>query len=87
MPLDEIGKFQQQVLPLERLDLAPRPLEGAARRGNRAIDVLRIALGNRGKQFTGSGIEGLEGLAGRLYVQEYNDPKTSIDIQGVQTWL
>jgi len=38
--LDEIGELEQQALPLERLDLAPRPFEGAAGGGDRAIDVL-----------------------------------------------
>src|SRR5207253_852687 len=37
---DEVGEFQQQALPFERLDLAPRPFEGAAGGHDRAVDVL-----------------------------------------------
>ena len=62
--LDEVGELEQQVLPLERLDLAPRPFEGAASGGDRAVDVLRVALGDRRQQFAGGGIVGLEALAG-----------------------
>src|SRR6185437_16383141 len=49
--LDEIGELEQHVLPLERLDLAPGPLEGTPGGGNRAIDVLGITLGHRCEQF------------------------------------
>ncbi len=62
--LDEIGELEQQGLPLERLDLAPRSLEGAAGRGDRAVDVLGIALGDGGEQFAGRRIMRLEFLAG-----------------------
>ena len=44
--LDEIGELEQQRLPLKWLDLAPRPFEGAARGGDRAVDILGIALGD-----------------------------------------
>ena len=62
--LDEIGELEQQRLALERLDLAPRSFEGAARGGDRAVDVLGIALGDRGQQLAGGRIVGLEALAG-----------------------
>ena len=62
--LDQIGELQQQRLPFERLDLAPRPFEGAARRRHRAVDILGIALGDGREQFAGGGIVGLEALAG-----------------------
>ncbi|MEA2869466.1 MAG: hypothetical protein QOE39_4181, partial [Bradyrhizobium sp.] len=62
--LDEIGELEQQVLPLERLDLAPWSFEGAARRGNRAVDVFRVAFGNGREQFAGGGVVRLEALAG-----------------------
>ncbi len=62
--LDQIGELQEHVLPLERLCLAPRSFEGAARGGDRAVDVLRITLGDGREQFAGCGVEGLELLAG-----------------------
>ena len=63
MLLDEIGEFQKQVLPLERLDLAPRSLEGATGGGNGAIDIFGIAFGDGRKYLTGRRIERLELLA------------------------
>ena len=45
MLLNQIGKLQQQALPLVRLELAPRSFECPACGGDRAIDVLGIALG------------------------------------------
>ncbi len=62
--LDQFGELEQHVLPLERLDLAPRALEGAARRRDRAVDVLGIALGDGREQLAGGGIVGFEFLAG-----------------------
>ncbi|MGY4422769.1 hypothetical protein ACVWY2_005218 [Bradyrhizobium sp. JR6.1] len=50
--------------PLERLHLAPGPFERAARRCNGTVDVLGIALGDGGEQFTGCGVMGFECLAG-----------------------
>jgi hypothetical protein len=63
--LDEVGEFQQQALPLIRLDLAPRTLECAAGGGDRAVDVLGVALGHRRQQLAGRGVMRLEFLAGR----------------------
>ncbi|MGY4433468.1 hypothetical protein ACVWWO_005945 [Bradyrhizobium sp. F1.13.1] len=62
--LDEVGKLQQQVLPLERLDLAPGPFEGAASGSDRTVDIFLVALGNGCEQFAGRGVMGLEALAG-----------------------
>jgi hypothetical protein len=62
--LDEIGEFQKQALPLERLDLAPGTFEGAASRDNRAVDILGVAFGHGRQQFTCRGIKRLEFLAG-----------------------
>ncbi|MHC2305161.1 hypothetical protein ACVIJ1_001631 [Bradyrhizobium elkanii] len=61
---DEFGELEQHVLPLERLHLAPGPFERAARRRDRTVDVLGIALGDRREQLTGGGIMRLEFLAG-----------------------
>ena len=61
--LDEVGELEQQVLPLERLDLAPGPFEGAAGGGDRAVDVFLVALGDGCEQFAGGGVVGLEALA------------------------
>ena len=63
--LDEVGEPEQHALPLEWLHLAPRPLEGAARGGDRAVDVLGVALGDDGEQFAGGRIARLELLARR----------------------
>jgi hypothetical protein len=62
--LDEIGQFEQQVLPLKGLDLAPWPFEGAAGGRDRAVDILGIALGDGGEQFSGGRVVRLEALAG-----------------------
>src|SRR6185436_21017149 len=62
--LDEIGKLQQQRLPLEWLDLAPRPLERPAGGGDRTVDILDIAFGDGRQQLAGGGIMRLEFLAG-----------------------
>ncbi|MGY2939174.1 hypothetical protein ACVWZ6_008776 [Bradyrhizobium sp. GM6.1] len=61
--LDEVGKLQEQILPLERLDLAPGPFEGAASGSNCAIDIFLVALGHCCEQFAGRGVVGLEALA------------------------
>jgi hypothetical protein len=65
MTLDQIGKLQQQRLALIRLELAPRPFERLARRGDGPIDVLRVALGHGGEEFAGRWVAALEGLARR----------------------
>jgi hypothetical protein len=51
-------------ITLKWLDLAPRSFESPAGRRDRAVDVLGIALGNGGEQFTGRGIMCLEAFAG-----------------------
>jgi hypothetical protein len=56
------GELQQQILALERLDLAPRPLESTAGSGDGAIDILGIAFGNRRKHLTCRRIERLKFL-------------------------
>ena len=42
---------------------APRAFEGAARGGDRAIDVDLVAFGDGGDDLFGRGIEGFEGAA------------------------
>jgi hypothetical protein len=61
---DQIGELQKQRLPLIRLDLAPRPFEGATGGGDRKVDILGIAFGHYRQQLAGGGIVGLESLAG-----------------------
>jgi hypothetical protein len=61
--LDEVGELQEQVLPLERLDLAPGPFEGAAGGSNCAVDIFLVALRHGCEQLAGGGIVGLEALA------------------------
>jgi hypothetical protein len=61
---DEVGELQQQAGALERLDLAPRSLEGTAGGRDRAVDVLGVAFCDRGEQLAGCRIERLELLAG-----------------------
>jgi hypothetical protein len=61
--LHQIGEAQQQTLPLGRLELAPRPIEGSPCRSDRAIDVLGITFGYVRQKFARSRIASLEGLA------------------------
>jgi hypothetical protein len=64
MTLNQIGKLQENLLALIRLELAPRPFECLACRGDRAVDVFGVALRHRGEQFAGRGIAAFEVLAG-----------------------
>jgi hypothetical protein len=63
MPLHQIGEFQQQILPLERLELRPGTVEGAARRLHRAVDILGIAFGDPGQHLAGRGVDRPEAFA------------------------
>src|SRR6185437_12302779 len=63
MLVHEIGELQQQVLPLERLELAPGTIEGTPSRFDGAVSLSAVALPNSGKHFAGRGIDGLKCLA------------------------
>ena len=64
MLLDQVGELEQELLALIGLELAPRSVEGAPRRGDGAVDVLGVALGDRRQQLAGRRVAALEGLAG-----------------------
>jgi hypothetical protein len=64
MTLDQIGELQKDLLALIRLELAPRPFERLARRGDRPVDVFGVALRHGGKQFAGRRIAAFKVLAG-----------------------
>jgi hypothetical protein len=63
--LHEVGEPQQEELPLGRLPLAPRPVEGLARGGHGAVDILAIALRDVRQDLAGCRIAAVEGLARR----------------------
>src|SRR4029077_21144442 len=65
MAVDQIGKLQQNLLALIRLELAPRPFERLACRSDCAVDVFGVALRHGGEQFAGRGIAAFKMLAGR----------------------
>ena len=62
--LHQIGELQQDGLPLRRLELAPRAVEGLARGGDGAVDVLGVAFGDMRQDFAGGRVAGFKGLAG-----------------------
>jgi hypothetical protein len=61
--LDQVGELQQHGLPLGRLPLAPWAGECLARRGDGAVDVLAVTLGDVRQKLAGRGIAAFEGLA------------------------
>src|SRR5262249_50248769 len=65
MTLDKVGELLKDVLAFIGLELAPWPFERLARRGDRAVDVLGVALRDGSEQFAGSGIAALKMLARR----------------------
>jgi hypothetical protein len=65
MSLDQIGKLQQYLLTLIRLELAPRPFKGFASGRNCTVDVFGITLRDCREQFTGCRISAFEALARR----------------------
>ena len=65
MLLDEVGDLQQKRLALIGFEFAPRSLECRPRCGDRAVDILLVALRDGGEQIAGRRVAALEGLAGR----------------------
>jgi hypothetical protein len=63
MLLDEVADPEQQRLPLIGLPFAPRSFERGPRRGDGAVDVLPVALGDIRQQFAGRGVAAFESLA------------------------
>ena len=61
--LDDVGDLQQQRLALVGFELRPRPLEGAAGRRDRAVDILLVAFGDHRQQLASRRVAALEGLA------------------------
>jgi hypothetical protein len=64
MALNQVGQFQQHLLPLEWLELGPGAFEGLTRRRYSAIDIFGVAFGHGREQFAGRGIAAFKALAG-----------------------
>ena len=62
--LHQLGQTEQDLAALGGAHAAPRALEGAPRRGHRAIDVGLVAFGHRRDDLFVGRIEGLECAAG-----------------------
>ena len=63
MPFHQVGEPQQHRLPLKRLETAPRAFKSAPRSGDRAIDVLDIAIGDLRERLTRRGVDAVKSPA------------------------
>jgi hypothetical protein len=63
--LDKVRELQQNLLALERLELAPSAFKGPSRRRNRPVDVLGISFGHGREQFARRRVAAFKVLAGR----------------------
>ena len=64
IPLDEICELEENLLPLVRLEFAPRAFERLAGGCHCAVDIFGIAFRDRGQQLAGRRIAAFEVLAG-----------------------